>query len=44
MPDGDYGSIADVEHAFGQEGHRSTGSGGKATGAAQKGGQHSRRG
>ena len=40
MPDGEYGSVTDVEHAFheeqGGEGHKRD-----ATAAAQKGGQHS---
>ena len=45
MPDGEYGSVTEVEHAF----HEEQGSGegrertnkGEATAAAQKGGQHS---
>ena len=45
MPEGDYGSVTDVEHAFnqGQGGGRSRASGkkGEGTTAAQKGGQHS---
>jgi hypothetical protein len=48
MPEGDYGSVTDVEHAFhqGQGGGRSRASGkkGEGTTAAQKGGQHSRGG
>lgn len=45
MPEGEYGSVTDVEHAFhqGQGSGRSHESGkkGEATTAAQKGGQHS---
>ncbi len=45
MPEGEYGSVTDVEHAFheeqgGVEG-RERGNKGEATTAAQKGGQHS---
>ena len=45
MPDGEYGSVTDVEHAFheeqgGGEG-RERGNKGEATAAAQKGGQRS---
>ncbi len=45
MPEGEYGSVTDVEHAFHEEqgGGKTRGSGNKgaATTAAQKGGQHS---
>jgi hypothetical protein len=45
MPDGEYGSVTDVEHAFHEEqsgGERhERGNKGEATAAAQKGGQHS---
>ncbi len=46
MPEGDYGSVTDVEHAFHQgqshgSSHSGTGGKGDATGAAKKGGQHS---
>jgi hypothetical protein len=49
MPEGEYGSVTDVEHAFHQSqsgGARQSGTGGKggATSAAQKGGQHSHKG
>ena len=45
MPEGEYGSVTDVEHAFhgehgGHEGHEKQNKG-KATESAQKGGQHS---
>ena len=44
MPDGEYGSVTDVEHAFHEEHggeRRERGNKGEATAAAQKGGQHS---
>ena len=44
MPDGEYGSVTDVEHAFHEDqggGKAHGGSKGEATTAAQKGGQHS---
>ena len=45
MPEGEYGSVTDVEHAFHEEqgGGRDAASGnkGEATTAAHKGGQHS---
>jgi hypothetical protein len=50
LPDGDYGSVTDVEHAFHQAQSRggsqsgTGGKGGEATGAAQKGGKHSHSG
>ncbi len=48
MPDGEYGSVTDVEHAFheGQGGDQSHkgGNKGETTTAAQKGGHHSHRG
>ncbi len=49
MPEGEYGSVTDVEHAFHQgqsRGSSQSGSGGKgdATRSAQKGGQQSHRG
>ena len=45
LPDGEYGSVTDVEHALheeagGGEGHQRENKG-EATGAAQKGGHHS---
>jgi len=48
MPDGEYGSVTDVEHAFHQRQGASQpqerGNKGDATKAAQKGGHHSHRG
>ncbi len=44
MPDGEYGSVTDVEHAFHEEqggGERQHENKGEATAAAQKGGHHS---
>ena len=44
LPDGEYASVTDVEHAFHEDqggGKRETGKKGKATTAAQKGGKHS---
>ncbi len=40
MPDGEYGSVTDVEHAFHQDSGGDVKSG-RATDAAKKGGQHS---
>jgi len=45
MPEGEYGSVTDVEHAFHEDqgggGRRERSNKGEATTAAQKGGQHS---
>ncbi len=44
MPEGEYGSVTDVEHAFHEEqggGQRESGNKGEATKSAQKGGHHS---
>jgi hypothetical protein len=45
MPEGEYGSVTDVEHAFHEDrgggGPHESGKKGEATKAAQKGGQHS---
>ena len=44
LPDGEYASVTEVEHAFHEDqggGKRETGKKGKATTAAQKGGKHS---
>lgn len=43
MPEGEYGSLADVEHAFSQSSHKGERqpTSGEATGAARKGGEHS---